>query len=142
MTAGFADFARRFGRNWPAVAGVGVLGLVFGMAMIAPLLYPDSPWDMVAQPFLWPGDEREYWLGTDMLGRDLSAGIFHGARVSLLIGFVATLVAVFVGIAIGALAGYYGGWIDNALMRLTEVCSRPSRRSSSRSCWWRYSSRR
>jgi peptide/nickel transport system permease protein len=114
-------FAHRFARNWPAMAGVVILAVVFLMAVLAYFVYPDSPWDMVAEPFLWPGQERVFWLGTDMLGRDLGAGIFHGARVSLLIGFVATLVAVIVGVAIGALAGYYGGWMDNVLMRLTEM---------------------
>lgn len=114
-------FGRRFARNWPAMGGLVVLLVVLLMALLAPILYPASPWEMVAQPFLWPGDDPAFRLGSDMMGRDLGAGLFHGARVSLLIGFVATLVAVLVGVAIGAVAGYFGGTADNILMRLTEM---------------------
>lgn len=114
-------FLRRFARNKAAVAGVVILLVVIAMALAAPLLYADSPWDMVTRPFLAPGTDRAFPLGSDMMGRDLAAGIFHGARVSLVIGIVATLVALCVGIAIGAIAGYYGGWVDNLLMRLTEL---------------------
>jgi len=116
-----SSFLRRFARNKAAVAGVVILLVVIAMALAAPLLYADSPWDMVTQPFLAPGADRAFPLGSDMMGRDLAAGIFHGARVSLVIGIVATLVALCLGIAIGAVAGYYGGWVDNLLMRLTEL---------------------
>ncbi len=115
------EFLRRFARNKAAVAGIVILLLVVAMALVAPLLYPDSPWDMVTEPFLAPGTDRTHPLGSDMMGRDLAAGIFHGARVSLVIGIVATLVALSVGIVIGAIAGYYGGWVDNLLMRVTEL---------------------
>lgn len=115
------EFLRRFVRNKAAVAGILILLAVVVMALLAPLLYPDSPWDMVTEPFLAPGADRTHPLGSDMMGRDLAAGIFHGARVSLLIGIVATLVALSVGVAIGAIAGYYGGWVDNLLMRVTEL---------------------
>ncbi|MCW5625663.1 MAG: ABC transporter permease [Burkholderiales bacterium] len=115
------EFLRRYVRNRAAVAGIVILLAVIVMALIAPLLFPDSPWDMVAEPFLAPGQDHAYTLGTDMMGRDLAAGIFHGARVSLVIGLVATAVALLLGVTIGAVAGYYGGWVDNALMRLTEI---------------------
>ncbi|MGB1036189.1 MAG: ABC transporter permease, partial [Candidatus Puniceispirillales bacterium] len=62
-----------------------------------------------------------FLLGSDSLGRDVAAGIVHGAKTSLLIGLIATLVAVFIGILFGALAGYYGGHLDNILMRITEI---------------------
>ena len=75
---------------------------------------------MVGQPLLLPFQDREFLLGTDMLGRDIAAGLAYGARVSLLVGVVSTLVAVLVGVMIGAAAGYYGGWIDDAMMRFTE----------------------
>lgn len=114
-------FLGRFARNVPALAGALVLLVVIAMALAAPVLYPDSPWDMVAEPFLAPGADPAYPLGSDMMGRDLAAGIFHGARVSLVIGVVATAVALLLGVSIGALAGYFGGWVDNALMRLTEL---------------------
>jgi peptide/nickel transport system permease protein len=115
------SFLRRFARNKAAVAGIVILLVVIAMALAAPLIYVDSPWDMVTQPFLSPGADRAFPLGSDMMGRDLAAGIFHGARVSLVIGIVATMVALCLGIAIGAVAGYYGGWVDNLLMRLTEL---------------------
>jgi len=115
------EFIRRFARNKGAVAGVVILFIVAAMAMVAPVLYPGSPWDMVAEPFLAPGADRSYPLGSDMMGRDLCAGVFHGARVSLLIGLIATLVALVVGVSIGAIAGYHGGWIDDLLMRFTEI---------------------
>jgi peptide/nickel transport system permease protein len=115
------DFLRRFARNKAAVGGVVILVVVIAMALLAPVLYPDSPWDMVAEPFLAPGADRAHPLGSDMMGRDLTAGIFHGARVSLVIGIVATLVALALGVTVGAVAGYYGGWVDNVLMRLTEL---------------------
>jgi peptide/nickel transport system permease protein len=65
-------------------------------------------------------DDMAYPLGTDMLGRDIAAGLAHGARVSLLVGLVSTAVATLIGISIGAVAGYFGGRVDDVLMRLTE----------------------
>jgi peptide/nickel transport system permease protein len=114
-------FLGRFARNLPAVGGALILLVVIVMALVAPVFYPDSPWDMVAEPFLAPGADAAHPLGSDMMGRDLAAGIFHGARVSLVIGVVATAVALLLGVSVGALAGYFGGWVDNALMRLTEL---------------------
>jgi peptide/nickel transport system permease protein len=88
------------------------------LAFIAPFLYPQSPFRVVGKPFLPPFGE--YFFGTDVLGRDVTSGLAHGARTSLLIGFLATITAVVVGTLIGGFAGYYGGWIDDALMRTTE----------------------
>ncbi len=94
---------------------------VIAMAMSASLIYPTDPLDMVAPALLWPGQDMDYPLGTDALGRDLAAGIVHGARVSLLVGFFAALIGLVIGTTIGALAGYFGGIIDNVLVRLTEL---------------------
>ncbi|MCJ2128182.1 ABC transporter permease [Methylobacterium sp. E-045] len=104
-----------------ALVGLILLGLVAGSGLAAPVLYPGDPLDMVGAPLQWPGADPDFPLGTDMLGRDLAAGIAHGARISLLIGAVATLVALVIGVGIGAVAGYYGGRIEAALMRLTEL---------------------
>ncbi|MGJ7582407.1 ABC transporter permease [Variovorax sp. RHLX14] len=117
----FKDFWRRFARNRAALAGLAVLFAVLLMALSAPVLFPGNPWDMAAAPFVWPGEDSTLPLGSDMLGRDLASGLFHGARVSLVVGFAATLVAVFVGTGIGAVAGYYRGWVDDLLMRFTEL---------------------
>lgn len=114
-----AAFWRLFRRNRSAVFGLVILGLVVAMAAAAPLLYPDDPFSLAGRPMSAPGGE--WLLGTDTLGRDILAGIVHGARTSLLIGLVATVVAVLFGTFMGALAGYYGGWMDEILMRLTEV---------------------
>jgi len=110
---------RAFLRNRGAVAGLIILIVIIVMAALAPVAYPRSPWDMIGAPLQPPG-ARGFLLGSDMLGRDIAAGIMHGARVSLLIGVIASLVAVTIGVTIGACAGYYGGLIDDALMRVTE----------------------
>ena len=83
------------------------------------MLYPHGPFLLVNRPFLTPFGG--YLLGTDMLGRDVAAGIAYGARTSLLIGTTATVVAVFLGVFIGGTAGYYGGLIDEFCMRVTEI---------------------
>jgi peptide/nickel transport system permease protein len=94
---------------------------VIAIAMAASLIYPTDPLDMVAPALLWPGQDMDYPLGTDALGRDLAAGIVHGARVSLLVGFFAALIGLVIGTTIGALAGYFGGIVDNVLVRLIEL---------------------
>lgn len=104
-----------------ALTGGLILVLILAGAVAAPFLYPGDPLDMVAAPFIWPGTDPAYPLGTDMLGRDIAAGILHGARVSLLIGLVATLVSLVIGGTFGAVAGFYGGRADWALMRATEL---------------------
>ena len=111
-------FRRRFMRNRPAVFGLVFLGLVALMALLAPLLYPGSPFQIVDQPFRPPFGR--HLLGTDSLGRDIAAGIVHGARTSLLIGIVATIAAVAIGTVLGGLAGFYSGVVDDTLMRVTE----------------------
>lgn len=111
---------RRFLRNRAALAGVVMLAVVLLAALFAAMMTGPSPWMMVGEPLLKPFQQRDLFFGTDMLGRDIGAGLAHGARVSLLIGVVSTLVAVLAGILVGAAAGYYGGWVDDALMRFTE----------------------
>jgi peptide/nickel transport system permease protein len=93
---------------------------VIAVAALAPVLYPASPWRLVGRPFLAPYALERFPLGTDALGRDVMAGLMHGARVSLLLGVVSTAVALIIGVPLGAAAGYAGGFVDDALMRLTE----------------------
>jgi peptide/nickel transport system permease protein len=112
---------RLYLRSPAAVLGALLVLAVAAMGLLAPVLYPDDPLGLAGRPLQWPGDNPRFPLGTDPSGRDIAAQIFHGARVSLLIGFAATLVAVAIGIAVGALAGYYGGAADTALMRVTEA---------------------
>jgi len=113
-------FWRRYSRNRGAVIGLFILLAVIICAAAAPFLFPRSPWSMVQRPFLPPFTVDGLMLGTDALGRDVLSGLFHGARVSLLVGLVSTVVALSIGIPIGALAGYYGGLVDDGLMRFTE----------------------
>jgi peptide/nickel transport system permease protein len=113
------EFLGTFLRNRGAAVGLAVLALVGVAAASAGVLFPYSPWDMRGAPFMQPG-EMEFVLGSDSLGRDVAAGIAYGARVSLLIGAVSTLVAVLLGITLGAVAGYAGGVVDDAIMRFTE----------------------
>lgn len=112
---------RAFLRNPLAVAGVLLLVAVCLLAALAPVLYPNDPLDMVAQPFLWPGQRPGFILGTDALGRDVAAGIAHGSRISLFVGISATLIGLVSGILIGSIAGYFGGRIDVLLVRLIEL---------------------
>ena len=117
----FALFWEQFRRNPGAVIGLAIVILVVAMAVTAPYLYPGDPGEMLAQPFLWPFEDSEFPLGSDALGRDLAAQIFHGARVSLVVGAAATSAAVSVGVIIGLTAGFYRGRVDDVLMRLTEI---------------------
>ncbi|WP_244276372.1 ABC transporter permease [Methylobacterium indicum] len=109
---------RAFLRNPTALSGLAILGVIAAAALAAPFAYPDDPLGMVAQPFLWPGQDPAYPLGTDSLGRDVAAGIAHGARISLLVGFAAAATGLAVGVLVGATAGYAGGRIDRALGRV------------------------
>lgn len=114
------DFWSRFKRNRGAVAGLAILVVVIAVAALAPVLFPQSPWKMVQRPFLPPLTMDALPLGTDALGRNVLSGLAYGAQVSLLIGLVSTVVSLLIGIPIGALAGYFGGWVDDGLMRFTE----------------------
>jgi len=114
------DFWKRFCQNRGALIGLFILTVVLICAIAAPFAFPRSPWSMVQRPFLPPFTTDGLMLGTDALGRDVLSGLFHGARVSLLVGLVSTIVALAIGIPIGALAGFYGDVVDDALMRFTE----------------------
>ncbi|WP_439577429.1 ABC transporter permease [Elioraea sp.] len=114
-----ADFWRRFRRNIGAVVGLVILAIVGLTAILAPIVFPFSPWEMRGVPFMPPG-EMGFLLGSDSLGRDVAAGIAHGTLVSLLVGGVSTVVALAIGITLGAVAGYAGGRVDDAVMRFTE----------------------
>jgi peptide/nickel transport system permease protein len=107
-------------RHPGGVIGLVILFIAIFIAILGPTFFPNSPWRMVQRPFLPPFTNPAVWLGTDALGRDVFAGIIYGARVSLLVGLVSTLVALIVGVPLGAVAGYFGGRVDDALMRFTE----------------------
>ena len=108
-------------RSPAAVIGTVILLAVLVMGVGATWFYPGDPLGLAGRPLQWPGQNPRFPLGTDPSGRDIAAQLFHGARISLLIGFVATSIAVVIGIAIGAVAGFYGRATDTILMRVTEA---------------------
>ena len=112
---------RAYFRSPAAAIGSLIVLAVVMMALTASIFFPADPLGLAGRPLQWPGADPRFLLGTDPSGRDIAAQIFHGARISLLIGFVATSIAVVIGIAIGALAGFYGGAADTVLMRVTEA---------------------
>ena len=113
--------AAAFLRNRAALAGLVVLIAIAALALFAPCAYPGDPLDMVGTPFVWPGQDLQFPLGTDSLGRDVAAGIAHGGRVSLMVGLWATGLGLLLGVVVGAAAGYFGGWIDDLSMRVVEL---------------------
>lgn len=112
---------RRFKRNRAAVLGLIIFVAVVLIALLAGIITPGDPLRRAGAPLTKPFIDMVTPFGTDQLGRDIMSGIFHGARISLLIGVVATLISIAIGVVIGAVAGYFGGWIDDVLMRITEA---------------------
>ena len=113
------EIARMYLRNYSAVLGLIVLSLIIMISLIGPIVYSTDPFEMVWAPFTHPG-EQGFILGTDYLGRDLLAQIIHGGKVTLAVGCAAALLSVFIGITIGSLSGFYRGWVEEVLMRITE----------------------
>ena len=103
------------------LAGAVIILVVLALALAASLLFPGDPREMVGRPNTWPGQDLRFPLGTDMLGRDMAAAIAHGAQVSLAIGLAATAIAVALGLLVGVTCGYFGGGVDDVLMRFTEI---------------------
>ena len=115
------DARRRLLRNRAAVTGMVVLALLVLAAVFGPALIPYA-YDQVDKADVWVGPLRHgHLMGTDALGRDLFARLLVGLRVSLAIGLVATLVSLVIGVAWGAVAGYAGGRVDEAMMRIVDV---------------------
>lgn len=112
--------ARHFRRNRPALAGLALVALLYVVALLAPLI---APYDPIAQNILesYQPPSAQHWFGTDRFGRDVLSRILYGARLSLSIGFVATAISITVGTLLGAVAGYFGGRVDSALMRFTDM---------------------
>jgi|SRR5579875_659600 len=111
---------RRLRRNRAALAGLVFLALVALGALGADLLAPYPYWqqDLAA---VRQGPSPQHWLGTDELGRDVLSRLLYGARISLAVGLIVQLLIVLIGVPVGALAGYYGGWLDTLLMRAVDV---------------------
>ena len=101
------------------LAGLAIFAVIVALALLAPLLFARGPFIIVGMPLLPPGAPG-LLAGSDVLGRDMAVGLAYGARISLLVGITSTLGAVGIGVLLGAVAGYYGGWLDDLLMRFTE----------------------
>jgi len=111
--------ARRFLRHPAGVAGLLLTGLVVGAAALADVLAPHDPFRTVADPLQAPS--RAHLMGTDNLGRDMFGAVIHGARTSMVVVLGVTAITAVIGVAIGVVAGYRGGWVDDVLMRITEL---------------------
>lgn len=112
--------ARRLFRNPTAAAGILVVAGVLMLAVLGPILVPHSPVEFDPSERLQPPSLR-HPLGTDQFGRDLLSRIAEGARLSWLVGVLGTGVAMAAGTVMGTLAGYHGGWLDESLMRATDL---------------------
>lgn len=114
------SFLHAYCRHKGGVIGLIVLLAVALLAVLASWIYPDSPWDIVNGPFMPPLSD-DALLGTDTLGRDIATGIAYGSRVTLMLAAASTAVSVIVGITVGALAGFYGGKVDQAIVGFIEL---------------------
>ncbi|OZG75409.1 peptide ABC transporter permease [Hahella sp. CCB-MM4] len=116
------DAWRRLLQNKAAVVSMVLLGIIALMAIFAPWLspypYDEIYWDYIQSPPNW---DTAHWFGTDSNGRDLFIRVLYGARVSLMVGFLATGVSLIIGVTYGAIAGYFGGRIDNLMMRFVDI---------------------
>ena len=113
------DFLRIFFSRPIPLVGIVIFAVIVALALLAPLLFARGPFTIVGMPLLPPGAPG-LLAGSDVLGRDMAVGLAYGARISLLVGITSTLCAVGIGVLLGAVAGYYGGWLDDLLMRVTE----------------------
>ncbi len=109
----------RFRRQPAATAGLALVLLMVFAALFAGRLAPGNPL-VGTGPALHP-PSATHWLGTDDLGRDVLSGLLHGARVSLFVGLVVALISTACGVLVGGVAGFFGRWVDDGLMRLTEL---------------------
>jgi peptide/nickel transport system permease protein len=103
-----------------AMTGYIIIVCVFLLAMLAPIIAPYDPDDINVKAILL-GPSWQHWMGTDGLGRDVLSRMLFGGRISLLVGLVAVGISTAIGIVLGAIAGYYRGWVDTFIMRLVDV---------------------
>ncbi len=111
---------RMFMRNKAALAGLFVFSLILAFVLYGTFFYTGDPFEIVWAPNSFPGDDASVPLGTDYLGRSLLSGLLTGGGPTLAVGASAAVITIVIGISIGALAGFFGGWIDDFLMRITE----------------------
>ncbi len=120
-----ADFAE----SRLALAGLATLTLVLIVAIAAPLVSPQDPYNLaqldIMDSKIAPGgaasDGKVFWLGSDDQGRDMLSAIFYGLRISLSVGVISTLAALAIGLAVGLVAAWFGGWVETVIMRLVDL---------------------
>src|SRR5882672_1763306 len=118
------DFTTAFARDRIAVAALAVFALILLAALFAPLVSAQNPYDLaqleILDSKLEPGARAAagftYWLGSDDQGRDMTSAILYGLRISLGVGVLSTLVALALGMVVGLISAYAGGWVDNLIM--------------------------
>lgn len=115
-----SDFWRRFSRNKLALTGLVVVVVLFVVSFLAPWISPYQPNDVDVLRILEP-PSKSHLCGTDSLGRDVLSRMIWGSRISLKVGFVAVGITTLIGIFLGAMAGYYGGWTDGTVMRFVDL---------------------
>jgi len=116
-------FWQRLKRQRMGLLGLGMLLVVIAVAVFAPVLAPYDPKEniRVTIDMIYAPPNASYWLGTDDAGRDVLTNLMYGARVSLLVGFIASFIALVIGGTVGIVAGFFGGRIENILMRITDI---------------------
>ena len=127
--ASFNEFASSFARDRIALGALIVFCLILATAVFAPVVSPQNPYNLaqldILDSKLEPGarglDGMTFWLGTDDQGRDMLSAILYGLRISLGVGATSTLAALAIGMAIGLVAGYAGGWLDALIMRIVDL---------------------
>jgi len=123
------DFTASFARDRIAIGALAVLALILFAAVFAPLLSPQNPYNLAQldildsklEPGSKAGEGFTFWLGSDEQGRDMFSAILYGLRISLGVGVMSTLVALTIGMAVGLISAYAGGWLDNLIMRLVDL---------------------
>jgi peptide/nickel transport system permease protein len=115
----FADGWGRFKQNKLSIIGLVIVAIVVLAGVFAPLIAPFEPFELGGARLAPP--QVGHLFGTDHLGRDVFSGVLYGTQTSLQVGFLSVVLSVVLGIAVGAISGFYGGRIDDVLMRLTEV---------------------
>ena len=121
--------ASDFAESRIALAGLALLAAILLVALLAPLISPQNPYDLAQldildsrlPPLAQSDGGKTYWLGTDDQGRDMLSGIFYGLRISVAVGVASTLAALAIGLGFGLLAAYFGGWVDTLVMRIVDI---------------------
>lgn len=110
---------RRFMHHHMAVVSLVIVAILGGAALLAPVIAPYKPDDIVG-PFSG-APSKEFWLGTDQIGRDVLSRLLYAMRISLLVGIMATLISTVIGVVLGLISGYFGGVADMVIMRFTDM---------------------